>query len=111
MSRSVTVHWFLPTNGDSRSDLSLGNAVGVRDSRAAEGGGERAPEIAYLGQIAQAAERLGFAAALTPTSSWCEDAWVLTAALTQRTRTFRYLVAFRPGLISPTLAAHQAATY
>ena len=29
----VKLHWFLPTNGDSRSDLSLGNAVGVRGSR------------------------------------------------------------------------------
>jgi alkanesulfonate monooxygenase len=36
---------------------------------------------------------------------------VLTAALTQLTRTFKYLVAFRPGVISPTLAAHMAATY
>jgi alkanesulfonate monooxygenase len=111
MSSPLTVHWFLPTNGDSRSDLSLGNAVGVQGSRAQEDGSERAPEVGYLGQIAQAAERLGFTAALTPTSSWCEDAWVLTAALTQLTSTFKYLVAFRPGVISPTLAAHMAATY
>jgi alkanesulfonate monooxygenase len=107
----ITPHWFLPTNGDSRSDLSLGNAVGGRGSRATTDGGERAPDVNYLGQIAQAAEQLGFEAALTPTSSWCEDAWVLTAALTQLTRTFKFLVAFRPGLISPTLAAHMAATY
>ena len=32
MSAPISVHWFLPTNGDSRSDLSLGNAVGVRGS-------------------------------------------------------------------------------
>ena len=30
----VILHWFLPTNGDSRTDLSLGNAVGVAGSRA-----------------------------------------------------------------------------
>ena len=111
MTEPITLHWFLPTNGDSRSDLSLGNAVGVRGSRADDGSGERVPDIAYLGQIAQAAERLGFAGALTPTSLWCEDAWILTAALTQLTRTFKYLVAFRPGVLSPTLAAHMAATY
>ena len=111
MDSLLTLHWFLPTNGDSRSDLSLGNAVGRRGSRAQAEDGERLPELGYLGQIAQAAERLGFQAALTPTSSWCEDAWVLTAALTQLTRTFKYLVAFRPGVISPTLAAHMAATY
>jgi hypothetical protein len=33
----VTLHWFLPTNGDSRSDLSLGNAVGGAGSRALDG--------------------------------------------------------------------------
>jgi alkanesulfonate monooxygenase len=107
---TATLHWFLPTNGDSRSDLSLGNAVGVRGRRAG-GGGDRAPDVGYIGQIARAAEQLGFDAALTPTSSWCEDAWVMTAALTQVTERFRFLVAFRPGLTSPTLAAHMAATF
>jgi alkanesulfonate monooxygenase len=108
----VVLHWFLPTNGDSRTDLSLGNAVGAAGSRIVAGGGtERAPDIDYMGQIAKSAEQLGFDAALTPTSSWCEDAWVMTAALTQVTRRFKFLVAFRPGLMSPTLAAHMAATY
>jgi alkanesulfonate monooxygenase len=108
----VKLHWFLPTNGDSRSDLSLGNAVGVRGSRAGEtGGSDRAPDVGYIGQIARSAEQLGFDAALTPTSSWCEDAWVMTAALTQVTERFRFLVAFRPGLASPTLAAQMAATF
>src|ERR1700690_2443134 len=108
---SVTLHWFLPTTGDSRSDLSLGNAVGAQGSRVLEGGRERAPEVGYIAQIARAAEQLGFVAALTPTSSWCEEAWVFTAALTQLTRTFKSLVAFRPGLQSPTLMAQMAATY
>jgi alkanesulfonate monooxygenase len=107
----VVLHWFLPTNGDSRTDLSLGNAVGVAGSRVTEGGRERAPDIGYMGQIARSAEQLGFAAALTPTSSWCEDAWVMTAGLTQVTERFKFLVAFRPGLLSPTLAAQMAATY
>jgi alkanesulfonate monooxygenase len=110
-SMGVVLHWFLPTNGDSRTDLSLGNAVGVAGSRAAEGGAERAPDIGYMGQIARSAEQLGFTAALTPTSSWCEDAWVLTAGLTQVTERLAFLVAFRPGLLSPTLAAQMAATY
>jgi alkanesulfonate monooxygenase len=108
---TVTLHWFLPTNGDSRTDLSLGNAVGARGSRVVDGSTERAPDIGYIGQIARSAEQLGFTAALTPTSSWCEDAWVMTAALTQVTERFKYLVAFRPGLTSPTLAAQMAATY
>ena len=107
----IVPHWFLPTNGDSRSDLSLGNAVGVEGSRVHQDGDHRAPEIGYIGEIALAAERLGFAGALTPTSSWCEDAWVMTAALTQLTHRFKFLVAFRPGFQSPTLTAHMAATY
>ena len=45
----VVLHWFLPTNGDSRTDLSLGNAVGAAGSRAAgdsrAGGRERVPDI------------------------------------------------------------------
>jgi alkanesulfonate monooxygenase len=108
---TITLHWFLPTNGDSRTDLSLGNAVGREGSRVLESGVERAPDIDYIGQIARSAEQLGFAGALTPTSSWCEDAWILTAGLTQVTKRFKFLVAFRPGLQSPTLAAQMAATF
>jgi alkanesulfonate monooxygenase len=108
---SIVLHWFLPTNGDSRNDLSLGNAVGMAGSRVTDNGTERAPEIAYITQIARAAEQNGFDAALTPTSSWCEEAWVMTAGLTQLTERFRFLVAFRPGLVSPFLAAQMAATY
>jgi len=108
---TVTLHWFLPTNGDSRSDLSLGNAVGAAGSRVVGDSGERAPDIGYIGQIARSAEQLGFDAALMPTSSWCEDGWVMGAALTQVTERFRFLIAFRPGLTSPTLAAHMAATF
>jgi alkanesulfonate monooxygenase len=107
----VVPHWFLPTNGDSRSDLSLGNAVGIAGSRVTKAGAARAPDIAYMGQIARSAEQLGFAGALTPTSSWCEDAWIITAGLSQVTERFKFLVAFRPGLTSPTLAAGMAATY
>src|SRR5580658_11198435 len=107
----VVPHWFLPTNGDSRTDLSLGNAVGVAGSRVTQGGKERASNIGYIGQIARSAEQLGFAGALTPTSSWCEDAWVITAGLSQLTERFKFLVAFRPGLISPTVAGQMAATY
>jgi alkanesulfonate monooxygenase len=107
----IVAHWFLPTNGDSRTDLSLGNAVGAAGSRVTAGGTERAPDIGYIGQIARSAEQLGFTGALTPTSSWCEDAWVMTAGLTQVTERFKFLVAFRPGFTSPTLAAQMAATY
>jgi alkanesulfonate monooxygenase len=41
----IVLHWFLPTNGDSRTDLSLGNAAGAAGSRAAEDGSERTPDM------------------------------------------------------------------
>jgi len=107
----ITLHWFLPTNGDSRTDLSLGNAVGGNGSRVTEWGTDRPPDLDYIGNIARAAESFGFVGALTPTSSWCEDSWVFTAALAQVTRRFKFLVAFRPGLQSPTLTAQMAATF
>lgn len=31
---AVILHWFLPANGDPRTDLSLGNAVGAACSPA-----------------------------------------------------------------------------
>jgi alkanesulfonate monooxygenase len=104
----IHVHWYLPTNGDSRdivgsSDRSEESLAAITDFRA--------PTIDYLGQIARSAEQLGYEAVLTPTGTWCEDAWIFTAALSQVTRRLKFLVAFRPGFISPTLAAHQAATF
>ncbi|MEV6981730.1 LLM class flavin-dependent oxidoreductase [Sphaerisporangium sp. NPDC051017] len=71
----------------------------------------RAPDIRYLTQIAQAAEHMGFDAILTPTGTWCEDAWLTCTALAQETERLKFLVAFRPGFISPTLAAQMAATF
>jgi alkanesulfonate monooxygenase len=91
-------HWFLPTNGDSRDIVAT--AEGVRPLT-----------IGYLGQIARSAEQLGFVGALTPTGAWCEDAWLSTAMLTEVTERLKFLVAFRPGLISPTLAAQMASTF
>jgi alkanesulfonate monooxygenase len=107
----ISLHWFLPTTGDARGILGAGTVVGAHHVRAGSGAGERPPSIDYLGQIARSAEQLGFEAALTPTGSWCEDAWVTTAALTQVTKRLKFLVAFRPGLISPTLAAQMASSF
>jgi alkanesulfonate monooxygenase len=107
---TLSLHWFLPNSGDGRAILGAGR-VGEHHRRAGAAPGERAPDIDYIGQIARSAEQLGFEAALTPTGSWCEDAWVMGAALTQVTKRLHYLVAFRPGLTSPTLAAQMAATF
>lgn len=107
MSGNIHLHWYLPTNGDSRGLTGSGNdshVVGTTD-------GFRPPTIAYLGEVARAAEAQNFHAVLTPTGTWCEDAWITAAALAHETERLKFLVAFRPGLISPTLVAHQAATF
>ena len=70
----------------------------------------RPATLSYMREIAQAADRLGFAGVLTPTGSHCEDAWVECAALAPATERLRFLVAFRPGFVLPTLAAQMAAT-
>ncbi|KWW99557.1 LLM class flavin-dependent oxidoreductase [Carbonactinospora thermoautotrophica] len=107
---SLTFHWFLPTSGDSRT--IVGGSQGL--TRGFVTGRDpvfRPPDIEYLAQIARAAERLGFTGVLTPTGTRCEDAWLVTAALTRETERLKFLVAFRPGLLSPTLAAQMAAAY
>ncbi|MDT0317215.1 LLM class flavin-dependent oxidoreductase [Streptomyces millisiae] len=102
----LTFHWFLPTNGDSRHVVGGGHGAAVTAA-----GRDRPPTVGYLGQIARAAEQLGFVGALTPTGAWCEDAWLTTAMISQHTERLKFLVAFRPGFVSPTLAAQMASTY
>jgi alkanesulfonate monooxygenase SsuD/methylene tetrahydromethanopterin reductase-like flavin-dependent oxidoreductase (luciferase family) len=101
---TLTFHWFLPTSGDSRNIVDGGHGADVvhRDRRAS---------IRYLRQIATAAEDLGFEGTLTPTGLWYEDAWLSTATLLDTTERLKFLVAFRPDLIVPTLAAQMAATF
>jgi len=102
----VRFHWFLPTNGDGRDIVGGGHGVATGTA-----GTIRPATLGYLGQVARSAEQLGFEAALTPTGVWCEDAWVVTAMLTEVTERLKFLVAFRPGLVSPLLAAQMATTF
>lgn len=96
----MKIHWFLPTGGDSRE---------VLPSR--EESHRRAPTHDYLAQVAVACDQLGYDAMLTPCGTGCEDAWLATASLIPITRRIRFLVAFRPALLTPTLAAQMASTY
>jgi len=100
----LAFHWFLPTQGDGRQLVEEARPLGVA-------GRPRPASLGYLTQIALAAEELGFEGALTPTGLWCDDAWVTTAMLSQRTERLRFMIAFRPGLVSPTLAAQMASTF
>ncbi|MDZ8237673.1 MAG: FMNH2-dependent alkanesulfonate monooxygenase [Nostoc sp. ChiQUE01a] len=89
--------WFIPTHGDGRY---LATATGGR-----------AVSFAYLRQIAQAVDDLGYTGALLPTGRSCEDAWIVASTLVSLTRQMRFLVAIRPGLVSPGVAARMAATF
>lgn len=90
----VEFGWFLPTSGD-------GKYVGVAP--------EREATLDYLIQVAQSAEKSGFEFVLIPTGGACLDAWVVGSAIMSHTKTLRPLVAVRPGLVAPVLAARMGA--
>lgn len=94
---SLNVFWFIPTHGDSRY---LGT-----------GEGARTVNHDYLKQVAQAADCLGYEGVLIPTGRSCEDPWVVASSLLPVTRNLKFLVAVRPGLHQPSLAARMAATF
>ena len=91
----ANVLWFLPTHGDGRY---LGTTFGAREVT-----------LKYLTQVAKAADDCGYSGVLLPTGRSCEDSWVVASALAPLTERLRFLVAVRPGLQSPTLAARMTA--
>lgn len=93
----MQISWFIPTTGDGRY---LGSSHQ-----------SRLTDYAYLRQIAQAVDELGFSAVLLPTGDSCEDAWVVASTLMPSTRRLKFLVAVRPGIMSPTVAARMTATF
>ena len=93
----MKVLWFLPTHGEGRY---LGTA---------KGGRAVTPE--YLQQLAHAVDSLGYTGALLPTGRSCEDAWITAASLIAVTKQMKFLVAIRPGIASPGMAARMAATF
>lgn len=48
---------------------------------------------------------------LLPTGVSCEDAWVAASTMVPLTKRLKFLVAIRPGPMSPSLAARMAATF
>ncbi len=101
-----TFSWFLPTGGDGHH---VGGVTSVQAR--SEASTRRAPTVDYLAQVANAAELAGFESVLTPTGLGCADPFITTAMVAPLTKRLRFLVAFRPGLSSPTLLAQQAATF
>jgi alkanesulfonate monooxygenase len=92
----MKIFWFLPTQGDGRY---LGSASGARPSN-----------HHYLTQVARAADELGYEGVLVPTGRTYEDAWIVASSLISATKRLKFLVALRPGLLTPSAAARMAAS-
>ncbi len=92
----MKILWFIPTHGDGRY---LGTSIGGR-----------ATDYSYLKQVAQAADRLGYYGVLLPTGKSCVDPWITASALAAETSRLKFLVAVRPGLMEPAVAARMTST-
>jgi alkanesulfonate monooxygenase len=93
---SLNIFWFIPTFGDSRY---LGSKIESRVS-----------DFDYVKQVAVAADTLGFDGVLIPTGRSCEDPFVVASSLIGVTQRLKFLVALRPGLLQPALAARISST-
>jgi alkanesulfonate monooxygenase len=98
--------WFIPIDGD-------GAHIGTERA-------ERPPSFEYLREVVQAAEEEGYYSLLIPTRfanglfderAPLAETWTMATALAAVTRRIRFLVAVRPGFISPGLFAQMAATF
>ena len=97
--------WFIPIDGD-------GAHIGTVRA-------ERPPTFEYLRQVVETAERNGFYSLLIPTrfanglfeeKAPLAETWTTVTALAAVTGKIRFLIAIRPGFISPGLFAQMAAT-
>lgn len=93
----LDLFWFLPTGGDGRY---LASPVGGRDAN-----------YGYIKQVAQAVDEIGYAGALLPTGRLCEDAWIFASSLIPVTKRMKFIVALRPSLTEPSLAARFTSTF
>ncbi|GAA0743299.1 FMNH2-dependent alkanesulfonate monooxygenase [Ideonella azotifigens] len=89
--------WFIPTHGDSRY---LGTSHGARVA-----------DLNYFKQVAIAADTMGYEGVLIPTGRSCEDPWTVASSVMGFTQRLKFLVALRPGLITPSQYARIAATF
>lgn len=97
--------WFIPIDGD-------GERIGTLEA-------ERPPTFDYLKKVVQAAESAGFHSQLIPTrfanglfneNQPLAETWTTATALAAVTSKIRFLIAVRPGFVSPGLFAQMAAT-
>jgi alkanesulfonate monooxygenase len=98
--------WFIPIDGD-------GSHIGTERA-------ELLPTFEYLREVVQTAEQEGYYSLLIPTRfvnglfderAPLAETWTMATALAAVTTRIRFLVAVRPGFISPGLFAQMAATF
>lgn len=94
-AKSLDFFWFFPTNGDVHY---FGSDCGLRKT-----------DNGYFREIAIALDRLGYYGALLPTGNFCEDGLVTAASLVPFTERMRFLIALRPGAVTPAQSARQSA--
>lgn len=94
-NRPLDFLWFIPTYGD-------GTYLGSEKM-------QRPADFGYFKEVAQAVDRLGFPGVLLPTGQGCEDSWITAAGLATATERLKFLVALRPGVVTPVFAARQSA--
>ena len=92
----MDIFWFIPTHGDGKY---LATSKGARETN-----------FPYVKQIAQAVDELGYEGVLIPTGKGCSDPWVTASALASVTQKLKFLIAVRPGIMNPTVAARMTAT-
>lgn len=95
-ARPLDFFWFIPTHGD-------GSYLGSEKL-------QRPADFGYFRQVATAVDQLGFGGVLLPTGQSCEDSWIAAAGLAPLTERLKFLVALRPGVVTPAFAARQTAT-
>jgi alkanesulfonate monooxygenase len=91
---TIDFGWFLPTMGDTE-------IIGPPTREAS---------LEYLAKCARTAEEAGFVFMLVPVGTTCEDAWLASSMVAARTEKMKFLVAMRPGFVSPTVAAKMSNT-
>ncbi|WP_080834488.1 FMNH2-dependent alkanesulfonate monooxygenase [Cohnella massiliensis] len=94
----MKMFWFIPTS--PTDERHLGSPVGAIPI-----------DYDYLARLARSLDESGYEGALIATGKAWEDAWITASALLPFTSRLKFLVAVRPGLMSPTLSARMAATF
>ncbi len=93
---ALDIFWFIPTFGDNRY-------LGSKEQ-------SRVSDFDYVKQVAIAVDTLGYDGVLIPTGRSCEDPFVVASSLIGFTQNLKFLVALRPGLLQPALAARISST-